>query len=87
VIILVMASSGDSGPQVSLGEGKDETPVQAADQERAITAAIERMLTAGHDEVIIKAEQDVAHKDISELMRIANEAGEVKLYLGVHETN
>src|SRR5258708_6783327 len=86
VIIRVMAAAGDGVSQVFLGES-DAKPLEPADQEREITAAIETMLAAGHEEVIIKAEHDVAHKDISELMRIANEAGDVQLYLGVHETN
>jgi len=87
VIINVMAGGGERGPQVTLGEGSGAKPIAAAEQEKAIQAAVEKMLAAGHDRVIIKAEQNVSHKDVSELMRFANDAGEIKLYLGVHETN
>jgi biopolymer transport protein ExbD len=87
VVINVTAGGGDRGAQVTIGEGSDAKPIPAADQEKAIQAAVEKMLAAGHDRVIIKAEQSVAHKDVSELMRFANDAGEIKLYLGVHETN
>ena len=87
VIINVEAGGGERGPQVTLGDGKGAKPIEASEQEKAIQAAVEKMLAEGHDRVIIKAEQEVAHKDVAELMRIANDAGEIRLYLGVHETN
>jgi biopolymer transport protein ExbD len=87
VVITVTADGGDRGPQVTLGEGSGGKPIEANEQEKAIQAAVEKMLAEGHDRVIIKAETDVAHKDVAELMRIANDAGEIRLFLGVHETN
>ncbi|HUY33395.1 MAG TPA: biopolymer transporter ExbD [Pirellulales bacterium] len=86
VVITVVADGGERGPQVFVGEGA-KAPTAAADQEKEIQAAVEKMLAAGYDRVIIKAEQDVAHKDVAELMRFANDAGEIRLFLGVHETN
>ncbi len=87
VIINVMAGAGERDPQVILEVNDKKTPIASAEQEKAITDAVQAALANGHPVVIIKAEQEVAHKEISELMRIASEAGEIKLYLGVYETS
>jgi biopolymer transport protein ExbD len=85
VIISVLADA--SGSKVYLGEAFSGPVIEPADQEQKITAAIQEKLATGHEQVIIKAEFDVPHKEVSEIMRIANDAGDVQLFLGVHETN
>jgi biopolymer transport protein ExbD len=84
VIITIMANASE--PLVYLGSA-DGTPLAHDEQDKAITAAVEQALASGHGNVIIRAEQEVLHKDVARIARMASESSEVKLHLAVLETN
>ena len=89
-IIISIAENGESQPAtVYLADGKvgEPLPSAPADQEAAIRKAVEEGLAEGKQEVLIKAEQGVLHRDVS---RVAAAAGGVsdtiKLNLAVMES-
>lgn len=73
-LILTVTKGVDSGPaQVFLG-GTDGTPLlgDMSEQEAKITEAVQQAATEGMQAVLIKAEKDVKHRDVS---RVAAAAG------------
>jgi len=89
-VIISIADNGESQPaSVYLADGKVGEPLPAApaDQEAAIRKAVEEGLAEGKQEVLIKAEQGVLHRDVA---RVAAAAGGVsdtiKLNLAVMES-
>lgn len=89
-IIISIADNGESNPaSVYLADGKVGEPLPAtpADQEAAIRKAVEEGLAEGKQDILIKAEQGVLHRDVS---RVAAAAGGVsdtiKLNLAVMES-
>jgi hypothetical protein len=70
-----------------LGSADDGQLISGDEQDTAITAAVEQAMASGNGTVIIRAEQEVLHKDVARVARIASEISDVKLHLAVLESN
>ncbi|MCA9148422.1 MAG: biopolymer transporter ExbD [Planctomycetales bacterium] len=86
-IITVGKGSGDAA-EVFLGDGKSpENMLDSRDpegQEQAIVAFIEESLQSGKDNVLIKAERGVKHRDVARVSGAVGKVGK-DLYVAVLE--
>ncbi len=89
-VILTIADRGGPGPAlVYLADGKIGSPLpdDRAARQAAIAAVVERGRIEGKTGVIIKAERSVRHADVSQAADAAAQAGGMKLFLAVFETD
>jgi biopolymer transport protein ExbD len=80
VIITVL-----KGPQIFLGEAREGRPLSANEVDQRLQAAIEEGMRDGRTFVLIKAEKEVALRDIGHLAGIASNVLGAKLRLAVIE--
>ncbi len=86
--ILTIAQGNGETAEVYLGDGKaSERLLDAGDleiQSEAITDYVEEEIAAGKENVLIKAEKGVRHRDVARVSRAVGKAGK-DLYVAVLE--
>jgi len=87
VIVSVFERGGKGPAEVYLGDGRSgqRLPDTPKAQEERITQAVEQGLAAGKPTVLIKAERDVKHREVSRVAAAAGRVENIKLHLAVME--
>jgi biopolymer transport protein ExbD len=87
VIITVAESEGTGPAQVYLADGKVGSPLPnvPAEQEAAVTEAVENGFREGRATVLIKGEKRVRHREVSRIAAAAARVEGVKLHVAVFE--
>jgi biopolymer transport protein ExbD len=89
VIITVSAKGVDSAP-VYLADGMigEPLPTDVEEQSDLIAVAVEKgRRDEGKENVIIKADRNVAHRDVSRVIKAVSRVEGAKIYLGVLEAD
>lgn len=90
-IILTVADRGGPGPaRVYIDDGKHPESLLPDDPEaqaEQIRQYVEREMAGGKNQVLIKAERSVRHRDVSRVSAAVGEASGELLYLAVFETD
>lgn len=87
-IVTVVAGGIDQAP-VYLADGKvgDPLPEDAEEQSELIRAAVEEAKAdEGKQDVLVKADRNVAHRDVSRVIKAVSRVAEVRIHLAVTET-
>jgi len=86
-IITVAAAENQSHAEVFLSDGKTGRSLPRDPQTRAdqIRDYVDAGLQEGQDEVLIKAERNVSHREVSEVATAAAAIEGIRLYMAVYE--
>jgi len=88
VIITIKEGGVDSAPVFLAKENSEELlPADFDQQEDVIREAVEKGRTEGKDNVIIKADRNVAHREVSRVIKAVSKVEGAKIYLAVLESN
>jgi len=85
-VVVTLAESGPGGAALYLSDGKDPSRLASADeqmQQVQLKQAVEQGLTEGKDNVIIKAERGVAHRDVARVAAAISQVAGVQLHVAV----
>jgi len=87
VIVSVFRTGGKGPAEVYLGDGRagERLPNDPKVQDRKITQAVEKGFYSGKKTVLIKAERDVRHREVSRVAAAAARVEGVSLCLAVME--
>jgi biopolymer transport protein ExbD len=77
LVISVAAVPGSDEPAVYLADGKqgDPLPTDHAAQETAIREAVDRAVSGGRTNVVVKAERELHHRHVVRVVRAASRPG------------
>lgn len=88
VIITISAEGVESAP-VFLADGMigDPLPTDPEEQSDLIVAAVERDRREGKENVLIKADRNVAHREVARVIKAVSRVEGAKIFLGVREAD
>jgi biopolymer transport protein ExbD len=89
-MIISVGEGGDGDAPVFLADGVEGDPVtgNVEQQQQAISAAIEiAKREEGKQDVIIKADRHVAHRDVARVIKAVSNVESVNIHLAVMESN
>jgi len=88
--VLTIAKSGRRTAPVYLGDGKitgNELAADSGEQARQIEQEIRRAVVRGKRDVLIKADKDIAYREVARVAEAATRVPGVVLYFAVRESD
>ena len=88
VFITISAESADPAPvYLADGVGGDSLPEDADEQKEIIREAVEKGRTELKENVLIKADRNVAHRDVARVIKAVSQVEGAKIHLAVLESD
>lgn len=85
-LTVTVLANADGGALVDLGDGQGPRALTESSEEE-IEAAVQQAAQEGRNSVLIKAERDVLHRDVSRVAHAASAVEDVRLNLAVLESD